>query len=210
MATIARTPMIDDDGSGTTGTVINAAWKTELYDQIDAALALIGGGAHAPSHNTGGSDPITALAASVITSGTIDPARLPALQTWTPSFGTQNTPIPGATYNNRSGWSIVLGDLVVVGFDVYLSNKGTPPAGLQLSIVGLPVPVRSGTLQGGGVITLWYQLAVAHVSVQINPVPGQPYLACGATTTATVTTGVLTTDHLTNTTNLRGVAIYAK
>jgi hypothetical protein len=40
---ITRTPMIDDDGSGTTGTVINAAWKTELYNQIDAADAAIGG-----------------------------------------------------------------------------------------------------------------------------------------------------------------------
>jgi hypothetical protein len=39
---ITRTPMTDDDGSGTTGTVINAAWKTELYDQIDATPA--GGG----------------------------------------------------------------------------------------------------------------------------------------------------------------------
>jgi hypothetical protein len=35
---ITRTPMIDDDGSGTTGTIINAAWKVELYDQIDAGL----------------------------------------------------------------------------------------------------------------------------------------------------------------------------
>lgn len=34
---ITRTPMIDDDGSGTTGTIINNAWKTELYNQIDAA-----------------------------------------------------------------------------------------------------------------------------------------------------------------------------
>jgi len=33
--TIARTPMIDDDGSGTTGTIINNAWKQELYNQID-------------------------------------------------------------------------------------------------------------------------------------------------------------------------------
>ncbi len=32
---ITRTPMIDDDGSGTTGTIINNAWKQELYDQID-------------------------------------------------------------------------------------------------------------------------------------------------------------------------------
>ena len=34
---ITRTPMVDDDGTGTTGTVINNAWKTELYNQIDAA-----------------------------------------------------------------------------------------------------------------------------------------------------------------------------
>jgi uncharacterized Zn-binding protein involved in type VI secretion len=28
--------MIDDDGSGTTGTIINNAWKQEFYNQIDA------------------------------------------------------------------------------------------------------------------------------------------------------------------------------
>lgn len=36
---IGRTPWIDDDGSGTTGTVLNNAIKTELYNQIDTALA---------------------------------------------------------------------------------------------------------------------------------------------------------------------------
>jgi hypothetical protein len=36
---IARTPMVDDDGSGTTGTIINNAWKTELYNQIDGIAA---------------------------------------------------------------------------------------------------------------------------------------------------------------------------
>jgi hypothetical protein len=38
---ITRTAWTDDDGSGTTGTVINNAVKTELYNQIDAALALL-------------------------------------------------------------------------------------------------------------------------------------------------------------------------
>jgi hypothetical protein len=33
---ITRTNMIDDDGSGTTGTIINNAWKQEFYGQIDA------------------------------------------------------------------------------------------------------------------------------------------------------------------------------
>jgi hypothetical protein len=34
---ITRTAIIDDDGSGTTGTSLDNAWKQELYDQIDAA-----------------------------------------------------------------------------------------------------------------------------------------------------------------------------
>lgn len=33
---ITRTAMVDDDGSGTTGTIINNAWKQEFYNQIDA------------------------------------------------------------------------------------------------------------------------------------------------------------------------------
>jgi hypothetical protein len=33
---ITRTPMVDDDGSGTTGTIINNAWKQEFYGQIDS------------------------------------------------------------------------------------------------------------------------------------------------------------------------------
>jgi hypothetical protein len=38
---ITRTAMVDDDGTGTTGTIINNAWKTELYNQIDAADASL-------------------------------------------------------------------------------------------------------------------------------------------------------------------------
>jgi hypothetical protein len=35
---ISRTPIVDDDGTGRTGTVIDNAWKQQFYDQIDAAL----------------------------------------------------------------------------------------------------------------------------------------------------------------------------
>jgi hypothetical protein len=38
---ITRTAMVDDDGTGTTGTIINNAWKTEFYNQIDAALLAV-------------------------------------------------------------------------------------------------------------------------------------------------------------------------
>lgn len=39
--TITRTAWTDDDGTGTVGSVINNAEKTGLYNQIDAALALL-------------------------------------------------------------------------------------------------------------------------------------------------------------------------
>ena len=46
---ITRTSQIDDDGTGMTGTVWNNAWKTELYNQIDAALgALVATGVNIP------------------------------------------------------------------------------------------------------------------------------------------------------------------
>ncbi len=41
---IGRTVIVDDDGSGTTGTIFNNAWKTELYNQIDALAAILDAG----------------------------------------------------------------------------------------------------------------------------------------------------------------------
>jgi hypothetical protein len=38
---IDRTADVDDDGTMTTGTVRNNAWKTALYEEIDAALAYL-------------------------------------------------------------------------------------------------------------------------------------------------------------------------
>jgi hypothetical protein len=56
--TITRTNWIDDDGSGTYGTVINNAEKTLLYNQIDAALAqlasLAGGNAFTGNQSIAG------------------------------------------------------------------------------------------------------------------------------------------------------------
>ena len=40
---IPRTPIIDDDGSGATGTVIDNAWKQEFYNQIDSVHRRRGG-----------------------------------------------------------------------------------------------------------------------------------------------------------------------
>ena len=39
---ITRTPIVDDSGSGQDGTVIDNAWKQELYNQIDAFAGKAG------------------------------------------------------------------------------------------------------------------------------------------------------------------------
>lgn len=51
---ITRTAITDDDGSRTTGTILNNAWKTELYNQIDAADVLTGGVASTWTPTIGG------------------------------------------------------------------------------------------------------------------------------------------------------------
>ena len=61
--TITRTAMVDDDGSGTTGTIINNAWKQEFYDQIDGALGILQ--SYAPAWTS------AAGAAPVLGTGTI-------------------------------------------------------------------------------------------------------------------------------------------
>jgi hypothetical protein len=65
--TITRTAWIDDDGTGTTGTVINNAVKTDLYNQIDGALAkgaqLTGGNAFTGNQTIDGVLVVTGLGA---------------------------------------------------------------------------------------------------------------------------------------------------
>jgi len=68
---ITRTPMVDDDGSGTTGTVINNAWKQELYDQIDASAGGLVYGAWTPVDLSGASLVLVVTAATYVALGRI-------------------------------------------------------------------------------------------------------------------------------------------
>jgi len=75
--TITRTSWIDDDGTGTSGTVINNAEKTTIYNQIDAALAqlaqLAGGNAFTGNQGLSGNFVITGSASSVIVNAGSNP-----------------------------------------------------------------------------------------------------------------------------------------
>jgi hypothetical protein len=68
--TITRTAWIDDDGTGTSGTVINNAEKTTIYNQIDAALAqlaqLSGGNTFTGNQSINGVLTVTAIGAHTI------------------------------------------------------------------------------------------------------------------------------------------------
>lgn len=41
MPPITRTALTDDDGTGTTGTVLNNTWQTGLYNAIDGAIQTV-------------------------------------------------------------------------------------------------------------------------------------------------------------------------
>jgi hypothetical protein len=92
--TITRTPWIDDDGTGTTGTVINNAVKTALYNDIDGALAKVAqlGG---PNIFTGQQNAPTFIASTAIGVG--------ALQFGGANFSvTATAPTPGIAVQNLS------------------------------------------------------------------------------------------------------------
>jgi hypothetical protein len=73
--TITRTPWIDDDGTGTTGTVINNAVKTALYNDIDGGFAklaqLTGGNAFTGNQSVAGTLTVSGFGNhGVVASGT--------------------------------------------------------------------------------------------------------------------------------------------
>jgi hypothetical protein len=87
--TIVRTSWIDDDGTGTTGTVINNAVKTALYNDIDGALAkvaqLAGGNAFTGNQSVAGTFTVTTSSVS----------RLQVLSTGEVLINTPTNPLQG-------------------------------------------------------------------------------------------------------------------
>jgi len=129
---ITRTPMIDDDGSGTTGTVINNAWKQELYNQIDGALA--GGW---PGGTTG-QLPFPATQAPSSGANVLDDYEE---GTFTPALSFAGA-AAGLTYAGRSGVYVKIGQFVWVQLQVTLSAKGTSTGAAQIDT--LPIPPLIG------------------------------------------------------------------
>jgi hypothetical protein len=145
---ITRTPIIDDDGSGTTGTVLDNAWKQELYGQIDAIggapinSPAFTGNPTAPTPPPADNDTSIATTAYVQAAiGAVPPAATQG--TWTPVDASG----AGLAFAGQVGkWSRVGNMLTIWGQVVFPTTSNA----LGASIGGFPVP------NGGGIISGFY------------------------------------------------------
>lgn len=101
---ITRTPIVDDDGTGTTGTVVDNAWKQELYDQIDAADASGGSATVLTSSSVG----------APINDWTIPGKGRVTVVLWA---GASNTPITGIA-GGAKGDRITLKNVTAAGGNI--------------------------------------------------------------------------------------------
>ena len=124
---ITRTPWIDDDGTGTTGTVINNAWKTELYNQIDGALAkvaqLAGGNTFTGAQAIAGN--LTVGAKFIVTqAGSMLVNTAAALANGIVSVGADGTVAPALVFQNTSAGNFI-------NFQLFLNSAGGTAGAIQ-------------------------------------------------------------------------------
>jgi hypothetical protein len=154
--TITRTPWIDDDGTGTTGTVINNAVKTSLYNEIDAALAKL-----IPA--TGPGSGLIAFPATQVPSA--DPNTLDDYEegTWTPVVGGSGG-TSGQSYATQIGLYVKVGQIVLASFNIGLTAKGTITG--NMGILGFPFLPSANAFFVAAIG--FHQLATPMVSVLAN------------------------------------------
>lgn len=135
VVTITRTPWIDDDGSGTYGTVINNAEKTLLYNQIDTALAQLlplSGGTLTGSLSVTGAVTMTGS----LTVGPSAQIRNTAPTSRTDLYVGNDTAVTafdlvtyGSTYASQGGYDVPNGTLLYQGatggLTYYVAGPGT-------------------------------------------------------------------------------------
>lgn len=186
--TITRTAMTDDDGTGTTGTIFNNAWKTALYDQIDAAIV-----------------PVVFPATQVPSA---DPNTLDDYEegTWTPTIaGSGGT--TGQTYTVRAGTYTKIGRLVVAQFTATLSAKGTITSSVQISGLPFTADSTSNSFSVGSV--QWSSLSTSWVSVITVVTPATTTASVrGCTAAAVANSTDLVAADISNTTTLVGTLTY--
>ena len=199
---ISRTAITDDDGTGTTGTVINNAWKTELYNQIDGIFTT------APLDISGASAGQIKFPATQNSSTNVNILDDYEEGTWTPVIGGSGG-TSGQTYSSQVGLYRKIGSVVFAYFDVTLSAKGTITSVVQIQ--GLPFAGSGSgtTFTGFGGGLRWVSLATTWVNIWAAVNISATNANVSGTTAASVssTTNLLTAD-IGNTSQFSGLIVY--
>ncbi len=169
MPVITRTAWTDDDGSGTTGTVINNAVKTELYNQIDAVVAAV-----APAT---GQLVFPASQNASANANTLDDYEEGM---FTPTIVSSGGGTP--TYAQQSGGYTKIGQLVQFQIGVILATLGTLAAG-NIMVGGLPF-ASHGNLTAPVSVPMWV-LTTAAVAVPAEIAAGTSVVTLYLVTVAT-------------------------
>lgn len=137
--TIVRDADIDDDGSGTTGTIHNNAWKSQIYDRIDTALAAVGAAAQ-PLVSASGQIAFPATQNPSAGANTLDDYEEGS---WTPAN-------PNITFTTAVGRYIKIGRLVIAAFSIVFPATAD---GNSAQMTGLPFASHNVAALGGSSIT---------------------------------------------------------
>jgi hypothetical protein len=200
--------LVDDDGSGTTGTIWEKSQVDGLMDAVDAALATVPTAPVPPSSVTpAGSDKQVqfndagvlrgdagltydkasrqlAAGAIVFPTTAVPSANLTTLDdyregAWTPAI-TGSGGGSGQTYTSQIGSYQKIGRWVTANFYVIVNGAGTLSGDVR--ITGLPFPHDNAGLSPCAV--LWHNSGVQYINVLGELDPGTAYLRLMALGTA--------------------------
>lgn len=176
--TIVRDADVDDDGTGTTGSVHNNAWKTALYNRIDAALAAL------PQGISSSGTKVIQIAFAAAQNSSSDANTLDDYEegVFTPTDGSGAS----LTFSVAAGSYIKIGQLVVASCRVTYPSQAN---GSAAKVAGFPFAAMGAPEFGGYVAFTDYAAAGVYVFVTASTSVAQFYKS--ATTGTAITNGDL-------------------
>lgn len=201
--TISRTAydlLVDDDGSGTTGSIWDKQDVDDILDAIDALIAAnieFGG-----SVTTNGQIIFPAVHNAAAGANTLDDYEEGI---WTPVIGGDGG-TSGQTYAQAEGTYIKVGRLVVARFTTILTAKGTITGNAIVS--GLPFTVTAVSNEGSGLLR-FQNLATNWSSFYTNPFGGATYaLLAGVVGTQGTDFSLVAAADIADDSDIRGTITY--
>jgi len=204
-------------GNTTSGSYVISSGNHKWYIGSTQNLATIGQTVtmtQALTLNTSGNLVFGTANAGIVfdntTSGVLTESTLNDYETgtWTPILQNESGVTTGLTYTTQNGTYTKIGNIVILQFDIKLSNKGSP-GGTYVLVGNMPFYMAS-PLQEVGQCNLWFtSLSVAWVSLGLQQnAGGNAMYVFGNKAAATGVTYPTFATDLGNTTEFGGTVIY--